>query len=102
MQSGLEGKFKARYALKFSVKMSNNATEMYFQLLMDQIVYVKHLFFRWHKRFKNGKQEARDDDTWEREVHKKLVLFEKICNFLAEDRRRYIKTWHGHCMPNYI
>lgn len=63
--------------------------QMRSKFLMDNLEWVKHLFFV-DRIFKIGRGKIKTD-VWEGEGHQTIVLIEKICNFLDEDCRVSIK-----------
>ena len=59
MQSGREDNLEERYAINYVLKLEkNDATETYgmLQTAFEQSVY------KWHKRFKEGRESVRDDE----------------------------------------
>ena len=57
MQPGRE---EERYAIKFCFKLGKNATETY---RMIQTAFGQSIIcFKWHKRFKEGRESVRDDE----------------------------------------
>ena len=65
MQSGRENTLEERYAIKFSFKLRKNATETYGMLQTDFGASYMNCasVFVWHKRFKEDRESARDDET---------------------------------------
>ena len=61
MQSGCE---EDRYAIKFCFKLGENATETYgmLQTVFGASWMNQASVFEWHKRFKEGRESARDDE----------------------------------------
>ena len=64
MQSGREDTLEERYAIKFCFKLGKNATETYgiFQTAFWPSYMNWASVFKWHKRFKEGKESVRDDE----------------------------------------
>ena len=62
MQSRREDTLEERYAIKLCFKLGKNATETYgmFQTAFRSSCMNQASVFEWHKRFKEGKQSARD------------------------------------------
>ena len=61
------GSEEERYAIKFSFKLGNNATEMYglLQTAFRPSCMNRTSVFEWHKRFKDGRESVRGDEVWE-------------------------------------
>ena len=68
MQSGREDTLEERYAIKFCFKLGKNATETYgmLQTAFGASCMNRALVFEWHKRFKEGRESARDDERFGR------------------------------------
>ena len=64
MQSGREDSLEEGYAKKFCFKLENNATETYgmLQTAFGASCMNRASVFEWHKRFKEGRESARDDE----------------------------------------
>ena len=64
MQSGREDTLEERYAIKFRLKLGNNATETYWMFLIAFRPFCMNRtsVFEWHKRFKEGRESVRDDE----------------------------------------
>ena len=64
MQSGREDNLEERYALKFCFKLGKNATETYgmLQTAFWPTCMNQASVFKWHKRFKEGRESVRDDE----------------------------------------
>ena len=64
MQSGREDTLEERYAIKFCFKLGKNATETYgmLQTAFGLFCMNRASVFEWHKRFKEGRESARDDE----------------------------------------
>ena len=64
MQSGRENTFEERYAIKFCFKLGKNAIETYgiLQTAFGASCMNRASVFKWHKRFKEGRKSARDDE----------------------------------------
>ena len=65
MQSGRE---EERYAIKFCFKLGENATETYgmLQTAFGAPCMNQASVFKWHKRFKEGRESVRDDERCSR------------------------------------
>ena len=63
MQSGRE---KERYAINFCFKLGKNATETHgmLQTALWASCMNRASVFEWHKRFKEGRESARDDERY--------------------------------------
>ena len=59
------GREEERYAMKFSSKLGKNATETYgmLQTAFQPSCRNRASVFEWHKRFKEGRESVRDDET---------------------------------------
>ena len=57
-----------RYAIKFCFKLEKNATETYGMLQTAfRLSWINRAsVFKWHKRFKEGRESVRDDERCER------------------------------------
>ena len=65
MPSGREDTLKERYAIKFCFKLGKNAaTETYgmLQTAFRASCMNRASVFKWHKRFKEGRESVRDDE----------------------------------------
>ena len=53
-----------RFAVKFSVKLGKSTTETVSMLntAYDDVAMKRAKYFRWHKRFKNGRLSVEDDE----------------------------------------
>ena len=65
MQSGCEDTLEERYAIKFCFKFGKKATETYgmLQTAFRPSCMNRASVFEWHKRFKEGKESVRDDES---------------------------------------
>ena len=65
MQSGLEDTLEERYAIKFCFKLGKNDTETYgmLQTAFRPSCMNPASDFEWHKRFKEGRESLRDDES---------------------------------------
>ena len=65
MLSKREDTLEEQYAIKFCVKLGKNATETYGMLQNDfgASCMNRASVFEWHKRFKEGKESLRADET---------------------------------------
>ena len=95
MQSGHEDTSEERYAIKFYFKLRKNATETYgmLQTAFQPSCMNRASVCEWHKRFKEGRESVRDDETCVRskEVRTPEVIGQ-IKNFMDKDRRVSIET----------
>ena len=64
MQSGRQDTLEERYAIKFCFKLGKNATETYgmLQTAFRPSCMNRASVIDWHKRFKEGRESARDDE----------------------------------------
>ena len=64
MQSGRGDTIEERYAIKFCFKLGKNATETYGMLhtAFRPSCMNQASVFEWHKRFKEDRESARDDE----------------------------------------
>ena len=64
MQSGREDTLEERYAIKFCFKLGKNATETYgmLQTAFRPSCMNRASVFKWHKRFKEGRESVRADE----------------------------------------
>ena len=63
MQSGHEDTLEERYAIKFCFKLGKKATETHGMLQTAfQPSCMNRASVKWHKRFKEGRESARDDE----------------------------------------
>ena len=64
MQSGREHTLEERYAIKFCFKLGKNATETYgmLQTAFRPSCMNRASVFEWHKRFKESRESAMDDE----------------------------------------
>ena len=79
MQSGCEDTLEERYAIQFCFKLGKNATETYgmLQIAFRPSCMNRASVFKWHKRFKEGRESMRDDERFER--RKEVNTPELIC-----------------------
>ena len=65
MQYGREDTLEERYAIKFCFKLGKNATETYgmLQTAFGASCMNRASVFEWHKRFKEGMESVRDDES---------------------------------------
>ena len=78
MQSGREDTLEERYAIKLCFKLGTNATEMYgmLQTAFCASSMNRVSVFEWYKRFKNGREYVRDDESCGRSkevIHQSLL-----------------------------
>ena len=62
MPSGHEDILEERYAIKFCFKLGKNATETYAMLQTASCMNWASVF-EWNKRFKEGRESVRDDES---------------------------------------
>ena len=64
MQSGHEDTLEDRYAIKLCFKLGKNATETYgiLQTAFQPSCMNRASVFKWHNRFKEGRESVRDDE----------------------------------------
>ena len=64
IQSGRVNPLKERYAIKFCFKLGKNATETHgmLQTAFRPSGMNQASVFKWHKRFKEGRESVRDDE----------------------------------------
>ena len=95
MQSGREKTLEERYAIKFCFKLGENATETYgmLQTAFGASCLNRASDFEWHKRFKEGRECLRDDESCGRSKEVRTPeLIGQIKNFMDKDRRVSIET----------
>ena len=65
MQSGREDTLEERYAIKFCFKLEKNASETYgiIQTAFGVSCMNRASVCEWHKRFKEGRESMRDDES---------------------------------------
>ena len=65
MQSGREDTSEERYAIKFCFTLGKNATETYvmLQTAFRPSCMNRASVLKWHKRFKEGMEFVRDDES---------------------------------------
>ena len=82
MQSGRKDTLEEWYAIIFCFKLGKNATEMYgmLQTAFQPSCMNRASVFKWHKRFKKGREYVRDDERcWRsKEVHKPSWLAKEL------------------------
>ena len=95
MQSGCGDTLEERYAIKFCFKLGKNATEMYgmLQTAFRPSSMNRASVFDWHKRFKEGRESVRDNETCGRSKEVRTPeLIGQIKNFMDKDRCVSIET----------
>ena len=95
MQSGREDTLEEWYAMKFCFKLRKNATETYgmLQNTFRPSCMNRASVFVWHKRFKKGRESARDYERCGRSKEVRTPeLIGQIKNFMDKDRRVSIET----------
>ena len=82
MQSGREDTLEERYAIKFCFKLGKNATETYgmLQTAFGASCMNRASVFVWHKRFKEGRESARDDERCggSKEVNRPELIGQRV------------------------
>ena len=82
MQSGREGTLEERYAIKFCFKLGKNATEALgmLQTAFGESSMDRAWVFEWNKRFKEGRESARDDEKCGRskEVNRPELIGQRV------------------------
>ncbi len=65
MQSRREDTLEERYAIKLCFKLGENATETYVmrQTAFGASCMNRASVFEWHKRFKEGRESVRDNES---------------------------------------
>ena len=95
MQSGREDTLEERYAIRFCFKLGKRATETYgmLQTAFRPSCMNRASVFKWHKRFKEGRESVRYDERWGRSKEVRTPeLIGQIKNFMDKDRRVSIET----------
>ena len=64
IQSGRQDTLEERYAIEFCFKLGKSATETYrmLQTAFRPSYMNRTSVFKWHKRFKDGRESVRDDE----------------------------------------
>ena len=83
MQSGREDTLEERYEIKFSFKLGKNATETMYGILQTAFgasCMNRSSVFEWHKRFKEGRESVRDDESCGRskEVNRPELIGQRV------------------------
>ena len=85
MKSGLEDTLEEQYAIKFCFKLGKNATEMYgmLQTAFRPLCMNRASVFKWHKRFKEGRQSVSDNEGCGRsnEVNTPELIGQRVREF---------------------
>ena len=104
MQSGHEDTLEERYAIKFCLNLEKNATETHgmLQTAFGASYMNRASVFKWHKRFKEGRESVRDDERCGRSKRVRTPeLVGQIKNFMDKDSRVSIETisaqFDGRC-----
>lgn len=95
MQSGCEDNLEDRYAIKFCVKIGQNAAETFdmIKTVYGDTFMSRATVFRWHKMLQDGREEVRDEERFGRESDVRTPdLVDKIDKFLDENRRVSLLT----------
>ena len=76
------GRQEERYAIKFCFKLGKNVPETYGILptAFGKFCMNRASVFKWHKRFKEGRESVRDDERCERrkEVNTPELIGQKV------------------------
>ena len=82
MQSEREDTSEEWYAIKLCFKLGKNATEMYgmLQTAFRPSCMSRASVFEWHKRFKEGRESVRDDESCGRstEVNRPELIGQRV------------------------
>ena len=92
IQSGRE---EEQYAIKFCFKLGKNATETYemLQTAFESPCMNRASVFAWHKRFKEGRESVKDDESCGRSKEVRTPeLISQIKNFMDKNRCVSIET----------
>ena len=111
MQSGREDTLEERYAIKFCFKLEKkNATETYgmLQTAFGASCMNRASVFKWHKRFKEGREFVRDDERCGRskEVNTPELIGQRVrvrvtmLRFLGSSGRDSV--WRGQHSSNRV
>ena len=95
MQYSREDTLGERYAIKFCFKLGKNTTETYgmLQTAFGVSCINRASVFKWHKRFKEGRESVSDAERCKRSKEvSTLELIGQIKNFMDKDRRVSIET----------
>ena len=95
MQSGREDTLEERYAIKFCFKLGKNVIETYgmLQTAFGASCMNRASVLEWHKRFKEGREDVREDERCGRSKEVRIPeLIGQIKNFMDKDRRVSIET----------
>ena len=117
IQSGREDTLEEWYAIKLCFKLGKNATETYgmLQTAFQPSCMNRASVFEWHKRFNEGRESVRDDESYGRskEVSTPELISQRVrvrvrvtmLRFLRELRKRFLgkrpalfksSQWHFH------
>ncbi|EGI66688.1 FLJ37770-like protein, partial [Acromyrmex echinatior] len=90
----MERLLEQRYAIKFCVRLGKNATET-FQMLQEVFkddCISKSQSGRWHKAFKEGREEVADEPRSRRQTTARTdENVNRVCEVLRSDRRLSIQ-----------
>ena len=80
MQSGREDTLEERYAIKFFFQLGKHVTETYgmLQAAFGASCMNRASGFEWHKRFKEGRESVRDDETCGKEVNTPQLIGQTV------------------------
>ena len=89
MQSRREDTLEERYVIKLCFKLGKNATKTneMLQTAFGASCMNRASVFEWHKRFKEARESARDDERCRRSKEVRTPeLIAQIKNFMDKDR----------------
>ena len=77
MQENIE----QRYAIKFCVKLNKSATEIFASLTKayGDATLSRTMIFKWHKAFKEGREDVEDDPRSGRPISQQMIKMWKWC-----------------------
>ena len=82
MQSGREDTLEERYAIKFCFRLGKNATKTYgmLQTAFRPSCMNQASVFKWHKKFKEGRESVRGDERCGRskEVNRSELIGQRV------------------------
>ena len=86
----MQENIKQRYAIKFCVKLNKSATETFASLTeaYEDATLLRTVVFKWHKAFKEGRENVEDDPRSGRPVSSTNDQnVEVVRTVMAKDRR---------------
>ena len=95
MQSGRGDTLEKPYGMELCLKLGKNATETFemLQTAFGTSCINRASVFEWHKRFKEGRESARDDERCGRSKEVRTPeMIGQIKNVMDKDRRVSIET----------